>query len=1090
MTQGTQILKSKLSLPHDSGIVNRTRLHPLLEEIRARRLTVVTAGAGYGKTTLIAEAVRLLKLKVVWYRLDKSDRDLFTVIVYLIEGIRAHEPAFGKKTELRMETAEYSSLGREAVLKALVMELESVKHTDLTIVFDDLYFIDSSLEIRESMAFLIENAPRSVHFIFISRTDPAFSLSRYRAGRELLDIGEPELAFSLDETRFLYKQLFQVTLQEDKLKTLHSKTEGWISGLILFYNSLRGKSEEKATSLLEKLKGSQKIIARFLEENVYDIQPDGVKDFLKQTAILSRVGPEFCDSLLGITNSSQLLEQLEDKHLFTFPFDEDREWFYYHHLFQDFLKSKLHTDLDDNSIRQLHKRAAQVWEQFGEWEEAMEHYVQAKEFDSVCALLVRLGQSSLARGRIQLIISIIERIPETFLDSNPWVHYNYGRALELSGNRTQAVDVFNRAMQNFSRQNQAKGARVCLYALGSSHYLAGDFRKADQMLRELLEKIENNPRFAISILGSLVFIASHQGRMETADQYFNMALVMIPETQNRDVQAWLYFNQGFRYCFAGDFNKALEFGYQVDEICKREKLSYTQVFNYHLISWSLYYLGRYQGGAQYARKGMEKAKNEGYQDTSYAWLLSDLALNSIGLGNATDAIEYTRSAIRIFKEQGSVWGETWAYHILYDACKADGCPEDAELHLNIGIELLKNMHLPLQEGMLKKRLAERTLSRQEWQVTQSLLRECEKAFHTSSLYLATTHLCSARLHWKRSQQTAAVKKLQKALTICKNKQYDHIIAAEKDWIGPLLLKAYNDGVMKDYVEKTLSQSDFDGLRELKKDQPPARSATDDISPENSRISQQNLRILCMGEFRLFKDDEEIGQHRWKSKKALMLFKYLIHSRLHGYVHKEVLIDLMWPDISPHKASSRLYDALSALRKTLEPEKKGTARSSYLKREAGSYKLCIGKGGTVDVEAFKSLVKQPSDADAAADTIEGYLAAEALYRGDFLEEDRFSQWCEEERERLKNDYLNLLENIMTYYEKERQHEKCIEFGLKYIKKDKYAEHIYQRLMHYYAFTKNRSMLSKTYENCRKSMLEGLDQPVSSETERLYRRLKSR
>ncbi len=1094
MAQNIQILKSKLTVPHDSGIVYRKRLYPLLDDIRYKRLTVVSAGAGYGKTTLIADAMRHLQLTVVWYRLDRTDRDFNTVMAYLVEGVRESTPNFGEHTQLRMQKADFSSLGREAILKTFIAELESSGQEKLTIVFDDFHLIGESREIKEAMLFLIENAPRSLHLIFISRTEPELSLSRFRAGREVLDIGEEDLIFSLDETRQLFEKLFRVSIPEKNLKTLHRKTEGWISGLILFYNSLRGKSEEKVVKLLDGLKGSQKIIASFLEENVYNIQPESVRNFLKQTSILSRVGADFCDTLLGINDSALILEQLEEKHLFTFPVDEDRKWFIYHHLFQDFLKSRLCSDTDASGIRNLHKSAAQVWEQIDALDEAIEHYVQAEEYASACILLRKMGRSAIAKGCFQLVMSVIDRIPESYLDKEPWVQYSYGRALEFAGNRTQAVSVFNRAMDNFSRQNLEKGARVCLFTLANSYYMTGDFPKADHMLCKLLDKIENNPGFVVSILGSLVFISSHQGRMETADQYFNKAVAIDPELKTGEPLAWLYFNRGFRFCFAGEFKKALDFGFQVDQMCQREKLSYTQVFNYHLISWSLYYLHRYEEGIRYAMTGLEMAKREGYQDTSYAWLLTDLALNVIGSGNGAAAINHCMEAIRIFKEQSTTWGETWAYHILYDAYKADGRPEEAESYLVKGIDLLKNLTLPLQEGMLKKRLAERSLARCDWENARLLLKDCEAAFQSSSLYSAIACFCTARLHWLQRKQAAALKKMKEALSICRHNQYDHIVSQEKDWILPLLDQARSEGIMKDYIDKILSQPGFDtgdeGLQTMTTDRPSAQVFAGSKSHDPKQSDCPALRIQCLGEFRVFRGTEEIGQSCWHSKKALKVFKYLVHSRPHGYVHKEVLIDLIWPDVGPGKASGRLHDALSALRKTLEPGKSGVVKSTYLKREASSYKLCLGEGGAVDVEAFKSLLKQAAAANATAEKIEQYLKAETLYAGDFLEEDRFSNWCEEEREQLKSEYLNLIEQLMSHFEMEQLHEKSIEYAVKYLKKDKYAEHVYQRLMKYYATVNNTSMLSRTYMNCRDNIREGLDQSVSRETEQLYQQLKTR
>ncbi|MDY6857145.1 MAG: hypothetical protein SWO11_21085 [Thermodesulfobacteriota bacterium] len=198
-------------------------------------------------------------------------------------------------------------------------------------------------------------------------------------------------------------QLFHISLPNESLITLQQKTAGWVSGLILFYHSLRGKSPGDIEELLLQLKGSHRMISDYLEENVFDLQQENIKNFLMKTSILSWVGAEFCNQLLGIENSKDILRNLERNHLFTFPSSDERRWYYYHHLFQEYLHTRLEAVLCREDINKLHKDAAILWKKRCEEEEAIRHYLKAEQLKEVCRLLKDLGRRLINEGRFLLI---------------------------------------------------------------------------------------------------------------------------------------------------------------------------------------------------------------------------------------------------------------------------------------------------------------------------------------------------------------------------------------------------------------------------------------------------------------------------------------------------------------------------------------------------------------------------------------------------------------------------------------------------------------------------------------------------------------
>ncbi|MBA4367137.1 MAG: hypothetical protein C0403_05800 [Desulfobacterium sp.] len=516
--------------------------------------------------------------------------------------------------------------------------------------------------------------------------------------------------------------------------------------------------------------------------------------------------------------------------------------------------------------------------------------------------------------------------------------------------------------------------------------------------------MEKDPQLNVDTLGSLAFIASHQGRMQAADGYISRAESILPRLATRAGFVWLYFNQGFRYCFAGDFTKGLGFGNEIERICRIYGLENIRAYNFHLISWSYYHLGIFSEGLQNAQSGLALVQARGYLDLSRAWLLTDAALNLLGLEKQVEAQEKIEEAIAIFKDQGSRWGESWALHVLFDIYQAAGDMIAAEQCVRSGIERIRGMKLPLQEGMLKKRLMICLQKKGLSDEVNALCSDIQRLLENTQLYVEGPH----------SAQTNAV-----------------------------------------------------------------------IPESRQSIRKPGLRVYLLGEFKLLRGNEEIPGEKWKSKKALMIFKYLATRRHHGYHPKDLLMELLWPEQAPEITNSRLNDALSALRKVLEPGLIHGKPSSYLLREGHSYKLDLGREGMVDVALFEQTLQAAENEKSVDKALAIYREAEALYRGDFLEEDHYTEWCLTERERLKGIYLHLLTKIMETFEQKTDYPKATAYGEKFLQTDPYVEEIYQHLMRLYARMGNRSMVKRTFEKCKKMIALDLAVPLSPKTNALYR-----
>lgn len=1089
MHQHLKILNAKLLQPRITNIIHRKRLYPVLSEISRKCLTLVTAGAGFGKTTLISDACAYLGLDTVWYRLDGSDRDYITFLSYLVAGIQAYYPRFGVETIRCMNDANISDQsGQAAILTHFLREIEEHVKKDMIIVLDDYQRLQGSVKINHSLQFFLEHLPQNVHLVIISRTIPGLNLSRFRSQRNILDITEKHISFDISETTELYSGCLHLPLADENIQMLHNKTHGWAAGLILIYNSLSGKDSGEMNRFLSALKGTHREISNYLGENVFDLQSEEKKQFLIKTSILSRMSPGFCDQLLKINNSHAILANLEENHLFTFSYDEHREWYYYHHLFQDFLRTKIRQAMDEKTFRRLNIQAARLWEKQDDHGESLRHYIMAEAFKPACKVLGKVGKRYIEQGRIQLINAYIDAVPAHYLEKHPWVQYAKARALERSGHLITAIQEYEKAHKVFKAHNDPKNAGLCLFVLGSLYYQIGDFTQSEKRLTQLLSQSLDDPRLRMDILGSLIFITSHQGRMHIADKYIDEGQSILSKINSPRHLAWFYFCRGFRYSFAGDFTKALQFGKQTREICNNFKLYHLLAFNYHLISWSSYYLGLFSEGMEDAEKGLALIKERGYQDHSRAWILADYALNAAGLGKTQEAFYAGEQSLNIFRNQESIWGQVWAYHVLHDVSLKSGDERKAEENVRSGLDLLKGTYLPLHESILKIRLAKCLLERNQKEEVPDLLDDAKHKFKQSTLFVAMADLLFARFYWDQQQKKQAMQYLISGLRICETMKYDTWVIAEKEWITPLLVACFSQGRMKTYITTLFQQKEGFGREVLsqigKKRSPEIRKAAAELVGNLKKGPPPDIKVYCLGKFRILQKGIEIPEKKWKSKKAKALFKYLVCKREHGYVEKDVLMELLWPGENPDKITGRLHDALSSLRKTLEPDLLRGVPSSYLLRQGTGYRLYLGEGGSVDTAYFLSEVAQAKQEEDPDRRLSHFIKAESCYKGDFLEEDLYVEWCMTHRQHLKEDYLLVLEKIRHHYETHHNYAKCVEYADKYLKHNPYAEHIYQQLMRYHMLSGNKNMVTRTFKRCQENMEKGYDAPVSRETEVMY------
>jgi LuxR family maltose regulon positive regulatory protein len=446
METGESLLLTKLFVPRvRPSRVARPGLVARLNRALSGKLTLVSAPAGFGKTTLVADWLHQVDRPSAWLSLDEGENDPNRFLIYLTATLQRIDNTWGQTAQELLRAPQPPAL--TAMMVTLVNGI-AAGDSPLVLVLDDYHLI-SAPSIHEALSFLLENLPPQMHLVILSRADPALPLSRLRARGEVIEIRADDLRFTSEEVVAFLNEVMNLDLTQQQIAVLESRTEGWVAGLQLAGISLQGLPRDDADHLIEAFAGSHRYVMDYLVEEVFDRQPKHVQQFLLQTSILDRLSGPLCDATLDegrttgeeqgasfvqrpASGSQAILEYLEDHNLFTMPLDHERHWYRYHRLFADLLRDRME-QMQPEHVRDLHRRASAWYEQEGLADEAFAHAVAAGDIQRAVRLAEAHAERLVQRGEVATLLRWLEALPGQAVRSRPRLCVSYAWALFLTG---------------------------------------------------------------------------------------------------------------------------------------------------------------------------------------------------------------------------------------------------------------------------------------------------------------------------------------------------------------------------------------------------------------------------------------------------------------------------------------------------------------------------------------------------------------------------------------------------------------------------------------------------------------------------------
>jgi LuxR family maltose regulon positive regulatory protein len=545
------LLQTKLYIPNTlpdpptksrTSFVPRPRLIERLDEGLPGKLTLVSAPAGFGKTTLVSYWLDHLKLPAAWLSLDEDDNDFARFLTYMIAALQTIRPEVGTDVLALLESSPLPD--SHTILTLLINDLTAISKKFI-LVLDDYQTIETDT-IDQALTFFIDHIPPLMHLVIASRADPNLPLSRLRANGQLNELRSADLRFTQTETAQFLEQMTGLTLTAAEVAALDRRTEGWIAGLQMAALSLRQRKAAAVSQFIEEFSGSHHYIMDYLVDEVLQQQPAEVQTFLLYTSMLDRLCGPLCEAILrdgetpeggrdvapppvspNACTAQELLAYLEHANLFIDPLDDQHHWYRYHHLFADLLRHRLNQTYPDR-VATLHLRASQWYEQAGLTGSAVKHALAAQAFGRAAVLVEQVAPAMIQRSELARLLTWLHTLPDDEVEARPLLALYYCRVLLVSGQIKQAaarleaieamlasdeakqtpevqghaaamraylareagdfvstIALFRQALAHLPEQDSLHRAMVT-FNLAIAHYLQGDFEPASQLLSETI----------------------------------------------------------------------------------------------------------------------------------------------------------------------------------------------------------------------------------------------------------------------------------------------------------------------------------------------------------------------------------------------------------------------------------------------------------------------------------------------------------------------------------------------------------------------------------------------------------------------------
>ena len=1039
MTHRNQIILSQLTPPaQKSSILDRPRVLQLLKQSLDYPLTTLVTETGYGKTTSALSLIKFLKLPFFWYTVSRNERDPRLFLTYLCSAFNQQGYKIGLPA---LRVLENSEIDLQECLITLVNATTSLLNEEALFVMDDFQSLNESDEILDMMNWFIEHMPSNLHLVILSRSQPEFpSFNKWRIKGKLLEVDKDSLSFSADETDQLYRSTYQLNLPKDDLARLHQRTEGWAIGLQVVWQSIKALPNIPIENLLEEESGSSLgNLFAYLADEVLDTQSPEQQDFLIRTSILQFLDSDTCDFLLDRQNSAETLSDLFRSGLFIEQLKPDV--FRYHHIFREFLQSRL--SKDEELKKGLHRKLASYFSAHHYWEQAISHLISAGDFARLRQILDEVGERLLQSGLKQSIRYWLGKLPKEEMSQYAYGNYLLGEVERTEANFDMALESYRTAQRLYQSNKNAWGTSLALR--GQAQVYLDTLRpvNAVQLLDRALELLDP-VEYPLEVSGLLTQIAENQvnqGAMLEAEKSLQKARQLSPTFSEE--QAYIEARLLLR---TGRLEEGLQLLERLETGIAEQMMARPQRFHREAtLLLSLYHAlrGEYISAREYAEKGLQVSRQlkANYVEAVAKMRLGhalqlDLTqgLDAQGVQGIRNLYEFTISHVDIVRiHVEPLWGLCRLVGYAGNLEEAKRIADRALLiAANAGDEWI-GLLVRISLGAALAMGGELEAASNILSVADSLAKKLNDTLSSTAAYLWEAYTAD-----KQGYRSSALLFLEQGLELVQKYQYQFLLT-RGSLLGPddpfvfypLVLRAREMGLQPELITPILNN---------------LPSTVSKYHPGYT------LSLNLLGGFEVRKGKHLVTPELWKRDKARQLLQALaVHSG--KGLSKEQLALLFWPDADEPTAANNFKVTLSALNQALEPDRAPKEAAQFIVRNGEQYQLNQQMKINLDIDQFERL--------ALRSQLEDRERALSLYKGRLLEGEPLQEAFMPEVQYYHRLYLDCLGRVIEKAIADKDFNRGLELSNRLVRQEPLLEVGYQYQMRIYHALGNIGMVRKVY-----------------------------
>ena len=994
------------------GILRRARLLGALERGLHRRVTLVTAPAGYGKTVLLSqwvasEAVRQ-RYRTAWLTLD----DAFCDPSYLLAGlVRATDSWLPVETCAQIvDVLQQGVLQDTSYLLRWLLDVLGHQSRPLLLVLDEVQALEEGPKALHLLSLLISHAPQNLRLALVSRSVPTLpALHKLRAQGQVLTLDLENLRFTRQEVSTLFQEVFELPLSASLSGKLVEQTEGWPVALSLIHQANDHLPREEVARSMQGFGETPPQLYNYLASVVLEQQSSALHRFLLWTSILEELRPELCSELTGRDDGAKTLAQLERQGLFTVSLDGERHAYRYQALFRDFLRRRLQEVEGEHTIRLLHRMAAEYYLERTEDEVAIRHLLAAGDYGAAADLIRPLQRRLFHTSRYYVLARWLEQFPADLWEGSPypWLLIARGRIANLQGDLHRAKELFRQAEVLLEEQEDQADFYSLYRTWGGVAVELGDFEEAEPLYAKALQYARNDAQRAV-VLGWIARCRYMQGsKPEQAMSSMDKAVTLAKKSGHLLYQAGLMFIQGKMLASTGRFREALEAWHTALDLMEAFGNRHQQVGILTRMAYLHALLGDLEQARPLARQALEMAETYGRQG-EHAYSLNILGCIHTGGGQWDEAIAYHEKALAIQRRFNQQYEIPVTLDWLAVAARYAGKLGAAQRLEEESLSLREARGNDYETGLSLINLGAIYLASDQPERAEQAWHRALEIFerHHAHYELVQVHYYLAVLALQQDDERALSTQLRQTMRMARaygrsatsptcdqgedvgwerpTSQCIHLFMMEKVWTVPLMVRALRRGWVPACVDCLLVRSGRPAVEALIPllDEPSPEIRTraarllgglgDDLALEPLHTHRKDpdaqaeeaisaaltallkkspgpLRVQTLGEFRLWRGGQEIAD--WPRKSARDVFIRLLLEAPQPLA-AEALAEALWPDSPPDKSAQSLRRAVSALRCTLEPELPSRVPSRYIQLSDDMYTLRLPAGSHVADVVFE------------------------------------------------------------------------------------------------------------------------------------------